>query len=178
MWVQVGDTSGYKWVQVGSNSLAVQQVRQGLFGDKCRTYPGFVWCVDVCKLLLDILFLCSSFSPFLLSLPHPSPLLPPTSHPPQNTTITVTLVPVNDNAPTLTSPPTPLTYDENNPGLIVLPNISVSDIDNTECNPTSLSVALVTLETATSDVPNETLGVRNISSQCCFSEGFTFLVWL
>ena len=101
----------------------------------------------------------NSFSPT-----PPSPLPPPTSHPPQNTTITVTVVPVNDNAPTLSSPTTPLTYDENNPGLIILPNISVSDIDNTECNPTHLSAAQVTLETATSDSTSETLGVRNNSS--------------
>ena len=85
--------------------------------------------------------------------------LPPTSHPPQSTTITVTLVPANDNAPTLTSLTTPLTYVENSPGLLVLPSVSVSDTDDTECNPTSLSAAQIRLETLTNDSANETLTV-------------------
>ena len=102
-----------------------------------------------------------NYDTYTLSLPLLPPLSTPlpSSHPPQSTTINVTLVPVNDNAPTLTSPHTPLTYDENNPGLIVLPTISVSDIDNTKCNPTFLSAAQVMLETATSDIAYETLGV-------------------
>ena len=107
---------------------------------------------------MHILSHCTS-SPSFFLLSHTSLFPPPTSHPPQSTNITVTLVPVNDNAPTVTSPHTPLTYDENDPGLIVLPNISVSDSDNTECNPTFLTAAQVMLETATSDIANEMLGV-------------------
>ncbi len=80
-------------------------------------------------------------------------------HPPQNTTLNVTLVPFNDNGPIISLGATEVNYIDSSPPVQVFPNLTISDFDNSICNPQLLVAAQVVVETNGADTNDENLEV-------------------
>ena len=83
------------------------------------------------------------------------------SHPVQNlsTPILVQIDPDNDNDPVVTVEMTETYYEENAPPQPVLPDISITDEDES-CENDQLSAAIVQVDTLTEDSPLDQLMVR------------------
>ena len=73
--------------------------------------------------------------------------------------IMVQIVPVNDNDPIVTMETIKTYYEENAPPQPVLPNITITDKDES-CENDQLSAAVVQVDTVTEDSSDDQLTVR------------------
>ena len=101
--------------------------------------------------------MCQSLISLTLSLPSHS-------RAPNSAQVSVILTPSNDNPPSLYATTTQVYHDETSPSSPVLPDITVSDVDYSDCNPVNLTAALVMLNTTADDNQYENLTVRSMVS--------------